>query len=163
MWWFKKLNCLFLFLLLGCSPILTSFPEGVQTQFKKVFVRVIEDRRGQYMRLQLIKKMQSNTHAPYHCFLEVSLQTHKSILALSEEGVAVRDRLTTTATYRLLNKDEETLTSGTLTAHGSYNLIEDEFFAVTSAQKMAEEANIDRLTNTLLLAVAFYFKEHPQT
>ncbi|TGW14919.1 hypothetical protein EIL50_03215 [bacterium NHP-B] len=161
MWFLHRACGLLLLFLQGCAPLLTSFPEGVQSKLRQLYVHSIDDRRGQYMRLQLMEKIQSHKATSYNYFLDISLSTEKSILAFSEEGVAIRDRITTKVTYKLLDKDHQVLTTGTLKAHGSFNLIEDEFFAVSSAQKTAEEANIDRLINSLVLALANYFKEYP--
>lgn len=148
---------LFLFLK-GCAPLLTSFPGGVQDKLRQTYVRSIDDRRGQYMRLRLMQKIDSENTDLYRYFLQISLDSNEHVLALSEKGLAVRNRLTTTATYTLFDQNGDKLTSGNLKAHGSYNLVENEIFAVTSARKMAEEANIDRLIDNLILNLAFFFE-----
>ena len=148
----------FVLFIWGCTPLLTPFPDGVQDKLRRTYVRSIDDRRGQYMRIRLMERIESGASSSYDYFLEISLSSEESVLAFSEKGLATRNRLTTSATYLLTDKDGKKLTSGKSKAHGSYNLVENEFFAVTSARKTEEEANIDRLMNNLILALALYFK-----
>ena len=158
MLWFRALLCCLFFVLKGCAPLLTSFPGGGQDKLRKTYVRGIDDRRGQYMRLRLMQKIDAEDTDCYQYFLQINLGSDEQGLALSEKGLAVRNRLTTTASYTLFDQNGNPLTSGKLKAHGSYNLVENEIFAVTSARKMTEEANIDRLTDNLILSLALYFE-----
>ena len=46
----------------------------------------------------------------------------------------------------------------TLFVHGSFNVLENDFFAVTAVEKMTTEANIDRLADDLIFDLVGYFE-----
>lgn len=158
--WLLKAPHVLVLLLWGCSPLLSPHSEGVKEKLGLVKVGSINDRMGQYMFWQLQQHLPESGGPPLF-FLKIELNKHKRTNAYSSGGFAVRDRLTSTAKYTLKDKEGRVLTTGTLLVHGSYSLIEDEYLAVSSAQKATEEANIDRLVTYTIYNLALYFREHP--
>src|SRR6056300_1217972 len=123
MWCVKRSFFVFWFFLSGCAPLITSYPGGVQDQLGRVFVLNISGTIGQYMRLRLLSKLPASKDYLYT--LEIGLSTSDYPMVVSSEGLSVRGRMTTKATYVLRDREtQEVLTQGEISSHGSYGMIE---------------------------------------
>lgn len=162
MWWPRLLACLLLFGLKACSPVLAPLNSDVRAKLKTVKVERMLDRPGQYMWLQLIRHLSPDVKNPNYR-LHVTLKTSKEPFGLTLEGVAFRYRVTTHLTYELKDANGRTCRKKSLFVHGSYNVVENDFFAVTSVENMTTEANIDRLVGDLMFDLVAYFESQPTT
>jgi hypothetical protein len=148
--------------LTACAPLLTPDAQGTQAQLAGVWVATIPDAMGQYARFRLMRALKSEESTQHAYRLYITLNNEKRLLAPSPQGLASRYRLQTKASYRLQDQKGKTLAEKTLTASGSYNVMEAHPFSVSTAEKMTERSNIDTLTVSLYLDLATLFYKEAQ-
>jgi LPS-assembly lipoprotein len=142
-------------LLKACTPLLNSFPEGVQEKLGQVYVENIPERSGQYLRLRLMKTLGTDQIQKPRYTLSTSLQKTTKGSGVALDGTVTRVRSTVTLSYTLQDKRTgKVLKKGTLKSHGGYNYAAAAFYANTVSEQADEEALLETLCSLLVLELA---------
>lgn len=143
----------------ACTPLLTSYPEGVQTQLRAMKVDTIPDRTGQYLRMRLLKMLDGEgTPVPTRYRLATQLAKQETIIGIGKDATTRRMRVTMDLTYILRDTSTgKSLKQGTLKTYGSYNYILEGFYANTVSSEAVQFQILDMLSSLLVLELAEYF------
>lgn len=129
-------------------------PTGVRAGLAAVEVALIEDRVGQQLRNELIRRFHPDGRARNPSYrLRIDLSIAKRDLALRKTEIATRASLRLTAKYALLNsRDGSRLIQGTSRITTSYDILRSDF-ATLAAEADARRRGVrelaDEITNRL--------------
>ncbi len=133
--------------------------------FQEIQVGVIPDRSGQILRNFLIRQLNPAgrpTDPRYR--LDVTVAESVQDLGVLQDDTATRANVIVNASYRLTEIDTGTaLTSGSLTAITSSNILRDEY-ATRVATESARDRGLRELSNLIRLRLGLYFNRmEPQS
>ncbi len=139
----------------GFQPIYGgSTPSGVRTSLAMIEVGLIEDRVGQQLRNELVRRLHPDGRPVKPSYrLQVNLSIGKRDLALKKSEIATRANLRMTAAYTLRkNTDGEALIRGTSRITTSYDILTNDFATLTAeedARRRGVRELADEITNRL--------------
>lgn len=145
----------------GFAPVYGERPASAPTQMAldDVKVATIGNRLlGVEMRNNLIDRINPNGEPTSPLYrLEVDLSTQRGGVLVQPDASVTRYDYTLTAHYKLIGIEKnEALTSGTISARASYNVVESEY-ATLIAQQDAGKRAARSLSDDLSLRIALYF------
>lgn len=138
----------------GFQPLYGESQSSVRADLAAVDVALIEDRVGQQLRNELVRRFHPDGRARNPSYrLQVDLRISKRDLALQKTEIATRANLRITASYTLLkNMDGGKLIQGTTRITTSYDILSDDF-ATLAAEADARRRGVrelaDEITNRL--------------
>lgn len=144
----------------GCTPLLTSYPGGVQVQLKSVAVENIPDYSGQYLRIALTKMLTPEGCEKPKYRLFVKLKKTQSAVGLTHQATSNRVRLSMEAQYTLkAQENRKTLLKNTLLAHSSYTYMPGGFYSNTISGEAAERESLEIIAQNLFLDLGQFFSK----
>ncbi|MDE0540239.1 MAG: LPS assembly lipoprotein LptE [Rhodospirillales bacterium] len=144
----------------GFQPLYgDSAPAGVRADLAAVEVGLIEDRIGQQMRNELVRRFHPDGRARNPSYrLQVKLSVDKRDLALQKSEIATRASLRITATYALRkNMDGKQLIQGTTRITTSYDILRSDF-ATLAAEADARRRGVRELADEITNRLAAYLQ-----
>ena len=144
----------------GFQPIYGgSAPSGVRADLAAVEVALIEDRVGQQLRNELVRRFHPEGRPRNPAYrLQVDLRIAKRDLALQKTEIATRANLRITASYTLLkNMDGEKLIQGTTRITTSYDILKSDF-ATLAAEADARRRGVRELADEITSRLAAFLR-----
>ena len=126
--------------------------------FRKIEIRLIADREGQFLRNKLTQLMHPSGKAQIVEYdLGITLTESKADLAVRQSSDATRANLTITGAYVLYSRSEEqNILGGSVQSTSGYNIFESEFQTL-SAEKSARERALNDVAQQIRLRLATEF------
>ncbi len=139
-------------------------PIGAETKFQSIEIANIPDREGQFLRNELIDRLQrSNPSAQKNYTLKVApLQEYIRELDITIDSDTTRAQLNVSTSMDLIdNQTREVLLRRNLSSTASFNVLGSEFSNSVSEQSTRENV-IKDLARQIELQLALYFKRPPE-
>lgn len=156
----KPLGLLTLLILTGCGfqPLHSYQAPGgasIEAALSSVAIGVIAEREGQMLRNHLIDRFAPSGAPAYRLTARVSESIGSALVA--RDRIATRRTLTSTATFTLVNRDGQTIMSGSESANTRFDVVDDvsRAFADVSAERAARRRAVRELADKITRRVGF--------
>jgi LPS-assembly lipoprotein len=128
---------------------------------QKVFVAVISERPGQVLRQNLQERFGSDNGTPPEYELQVSFGIAGEGIAIEQNDIATRIRLTGTATWTLRAHDDKrtVLTSGSARFIDGLNLFDAEYFAADLETEAVQQRIAGQIADQITIQLATWFRK----
>ena len=160
---FKLTASLFIcFLLIGCgfSPVYIGNKSNIfNSDFRYIRINLIQDRVGQQLRNELIKRLHPYGRAtPVKYNLNATISVSKQGLAIQKSALATRANIVYESTFTLEESISKTiLTRGKSRIITSYNIL-DRVYATKVAEKNAQTRAIIEISQDITNKISVFFK-----
>lgn len=145
----------------GYQPIYGTAPgiagETVAAELAQIRIAVIPNRTGQILRNYLIRSLNPDGRPDRPLYtLNVRVSEVEEDLGIRKDDTATRANLVVSANFRLVDRDGQPVTSGTVQTITSYNLLLDQF-ATLSAERDARDRALRQISEDIRTRLALHF------
>jgi LPS-assembly lipoprotein len=153
--------------LAGCGfqpvymPTASNNPGPAQRGLASVYVELIPERPGQLLRQALQERFADDSGTKSSYDLHVSFGVSGEGIAIEQNDIATRLRLTGTATWSLTGRDEKhtTLTSGSARALDAVNVFDSQYFAADQEVEVETKRIAENIATQIATQLAVWFRQ----
>jgi hypothetical protein len=149
----------------GFQPVYmrtASHKEGVpQRELATVFVDVIPERPGQLLRQALQERFGNDSGTPSAYSLQVAFAIAGEGIAIEQNSIATRIRLTGNANWSLIGHDDKRtmLTSGSARTIDGFNVFDSQYFASDLDIEADEKRMAENIATQIATQLAVWFRQ----
>jgi LPS-assembly lipoprotein len=136
-------------------------PGAAQRDLSSVYVDNIAERPGQLLRQALQERFANDSGTPSAYDLHVSFSIAGEGIAVEQDDIATRIRLTGNATWTLVDRDAKrtTLTSGSARAIDGVNIFDSQYFASTLETEAETQRIAENIATQIATQLAVWFRQ----
>jgi LPS-assembly lipoprotein len=149
----------------GFQPVYMPTASGkagvAQRDLATVFVEIIPERPGQVLRQALQERFGDDSGTPAAYNLHVTFSISGEGVAIEQNDIATRIRLTSNATWTLIGHDAKrtTLASGNVRAIDGLNIFDSQYFAADLESEAEQKRLAENLATQIATQVAVWFRQ----
>ncbi len=149
----------------GFQPVYMPTASGkagvAQRDLASVFVEIIPERPGQLLRQALQERFGDDSGTPSRYNLHVTFGIGGEGIAIENNNLATRLRLTGNATWALLGHDDKrtTLTSGSARAIDAVNVFDSQYFAADQEVEADQKRIAENIATQIATQLAVWFRQ----
>lgn len=135
-------------------------PGPAQRELARVYVNIIPDRPGQELRQALQERFDDDSGTPAAYDLSVTFSIAGEGIAITQQDIATRLRLTANATYTLVSRGPHPvrLTAGSARAIQGLNIFDSQYFAADLENEAKQQSLADQCADQITNQLATYFR-----
>jgi hypothetical protein len=132
-----------------------------QRELSSVFVNIIPERPGQLLRQALQERFGDDSGTPATYDLQVAFSIAGEGVAVEQNNIATRLRLTGTATFTLLGRADKhpVLLTGSARAIDGVNIFDSQYFAADLEVEAEQKRIAENIASQIAVQLASWFRE----
>jgi LPS-assembly lipoprotein len=152
----------------GFRPIYMPTASGkagvAQRDLSTVFVEIIPERPGQLLRQALQERFGDDAGTPASYSLRVTFGIAGEGIAVEENDIATRIRLTGNASWTLVSHDDKRtpLTSGSARAADAVNIFDSQYFASDLETEAEQQRIAENIATQIATQLAVWFRQQAE-
>jgi LPS-assembly lipoprotein len=142
-------------------PTASGKPGPGQRELSTVFVEIIPERPGQVLRQALQERFGDDSGTPAAYNLRVTFAVAGEGVAIEQNNIATRIRLTGSASWTLLGHDakQTPLTTGSARAIDGVNVFDSQYFAADLETEAEQKRIAENIATQISLQLASWFRQ----
>jgi LPS-assembly lipoprotein len=138
----------------------TDKPGPAQRELARIYVNLIPDRPGQELRQALQERFGDDSGTPAAYDLSVTFSISGEGIAITQQDIATRLRLTAIATYNLVTRGPHPtrVASGSARAIDGLNIFDSQYFAADLENEAKQQSLAQQCADQITNQLATYFR-----